>query len=218
MAFLIASPWNSLSLTIILIALIGLKWTLLFILLSAIIALISGLIFNALIIKGVLPSNPARQDLPKSEPFLKNLKEVWHSAKINPKTFYRMGMNGIGESRMILRWIFLGVILAALFQTFLSTDQFQTFFGPDLMGLGITLPVATIIETCSEGTAPIAADILNRAAAPGNAFTFMMTGAATDYTEILGLKETTGSWKIPLFLPLVTVPQVLLISYLINVL
>lgn len=54
------------------------------------------------------------------------------------------------------------------------------------------------------------------AAAPGNAFTFLMVGAATDYTEIMALKETTRSWKISLFLPLLTVPQILVISWLMN--
>jgi len=43
-----------------------------------------------------------------------------------------------------------------------------------------------------------------------------MTGISTDYTEIMGIKENTKSWKIALFLPLVTLPQVILISYLLN--
>ena len=43
-----------------------------------------------------------------------------------------------------------------------------------------------------------------------------MAGAATDYTEVMGLKERTGSWKIALFLPLVTVPQVLALGYILN--
>jgi len=43
-----------------------------------------------------------------------------------------------------------------------------------------------------------------------------MTGVSTDYTEIMILKDTTKSWKIALFLPLLTVPQVILISWLIN--
>jgi hypothetical protein len=43
-----------------------------------------------------------------------------------------------------------------------------------------------------------------------------MTGVSTDYTEILILKETTKSWKIPFFLPLITVPQVLIIAWIMN--
>ena len=63
MAFLIASPWNSISLTIILFTLIGLKWTLIFIALSGVIAIISGIIFNSLERKGVLPKNPNQVEL-----------------------------------------------------------------------------------------------------------------------------------------------------------
>jgi uncharacterized membrane protein YraQ (UPF0718 family) len=43
-----------------------------------------------------------------------------------------------------------------------------------------------------------------------------MAGVATDYTEVMILKDTTKSWKLALFLPLVTVPQVTLVAYLIN--
>ena len=95
-------------------------------------------------------------------------------------------------------------------------QQFETYFGPTLAGLGITVLVATILEVCSEGSTPIAADILNRANAPGNAFAFLMTGVSTDYTEIMAIRETTRSWKLALFLPLLTVPQVLTIAWIIN--
>lgn len=43
-----------------------------------------------------------------------------------------------------------------------------------------------------------------------------MTGVATDYTEIMVIKDATKSWKIALFLPLVTVPQVIVLGYIIN--
>ncbi len=43
-----------------------------------------------------------------------------------------------------------------------------------------------------------------------------MAGVATDYTEVMSIKERTKSWKIALFLPLVTVPQVILIGWLLN--
>jgi hypothetical protein len=43
-----------------------------------------------------------------------------------------------------------------------------------------------------------------------------MAGAATDYTEIMSLKETTGRWSKALLLPAVTVPQILVIGYLVN--
>ena len=60
MAFLLASPWNSFSLTLILFGLIGVGWTLLFILLSLVIGLTSGLIFDALVTRGTLPERRAK--------------------------------------------------------------------------------------------------------------------------------------------------------------
>ena len=85
-----------------------------------------------------------------------------------------------------------------------------------MIGLLLTLVATTVIEVCSEGSSPIAADLLTRAAAPGNAFTFLMAGAATDYTELMALRETTKSWRLSLMLPLITVPQVILVGYLLN--
>jgi len=58
--------------------------------------------------------------------------------------------------------------------------------------------------------------LLNRADAPGNGFAFLMTGVSTDYTEIMVLKETTRSMKTALFLPLLTVPQVLVVAWIMN--
>ena len=124
--------------------------------------------------------------------------------------------DGIIESRMVMRWILFGVLLASLVRTFMDGESFQSYFGPTLAGLGLTLVAATIIEVCSEGSTPIAADILTRAHAPGNSFAFLMAGVATDYTEIMVLRDTTKSWKIALFLPLIAVPQVILLAWLMN--
>ncbi|MBD3330096.1 ATPase [Candidatus Peregrinibacteria bacterium] len=216
MAFLIASPWNSLSLTLILWALVGFKWMISFLLLSVLIAIISGIIFDGLVKRKVLPENPNKVDLPENFIFFYEAGRVFKKAKFTPKNFAQVVKDGLGGSRMILRWIFLGVILASFLRSFLSSGDFQALFGPTLAGLGLTLVAATIIEVCSEGSTPIAADILQRAGAPGNAFAFLMTGVSTDYTEILSIKETTKSWKISLFLPLVTIPQVVLIAIIMN--
>ncbi|MCE3231985.1 MAG: permease [Rickettsiaceae bacterium] len=216
MAFLIASPWNSFSLTLILWALIGFKWMLAFLMLSAVIAVISGLIFEKLVNNKVLPDNPNAIDIPENFVFFKEAKQQIRGVKVTPSFFKQIIISGFKGSKMVLRWIFFGVVLASLMRTFISPEHFHAAFGPTLLGLFFTLVAATVIEVCSEGATPIAADIFNIASAPGNAFAFLMSGVATDYTEVMALKETTKSWKIALFLPLVTLPQVALISYLMN--
>jgi len=216
-AFLVASPWNSFSLTLVLITLIGLPWTLAFIGLSLVIAIITGVIFDWLVGKGTLPSNPNKMDLPKDFRFWPEAKKGLKSVNYNGTFFKEITITGIKESRLVLRWIFFGVILASLVRAFVDTGDFQNYFGPTLAGLGLTVLAATIIEVCSEGSTPIAADLLTQANAPGNSFAFLMTGVATDYTEIMVLKDTVKSWKLALFLPLITVPQVLVVAWLINI-
>lgn len=215
-AFLIASPWNSLSLTIIIGLMMGWGWMLVFIAASLVIAFATGLIVEALERAGKVKPNANRVELP--EDF-----QVWREAKAGLKaTRYDIAFmkdvarRSVTASRMVLRWLFFGVVLAALIQVTVPTDAFATWFGATFLGLLTTLLAATIIEVCSEGSVPIAADLMTRAAAPGNAFTFLMAGAATDYTEILILKETTGRLKAALLLPLLTVPQVVAIGWVLN--
>ncbi len=216
MAFLIASPWNSLSLTIILVALIGLPWTLLFIALSMIIALISGSIFDRLVARGTLPQNPHQAELPEDYHLWTEVKSALAQVEWRFGLVGEVLLEGIKGSRMVLKWLFFGVLLATALRSFVSLESFQAWFGPTALGLLVTLVAATIIEVCSEGSTPIAADLLTRAGAPGNSFAFMMTGVSTDYTEVMVLRDTTRSWKIALFLPLVTVPQVVAVALVLN--
>lgn len=216
MAFLIASPWNSLSLTLIMIALIGLSWTLAFIALSMIIALISGWLFDRLEQRGILPANPASNELPENFRFWPEAKQQLAAVQWNRELFQTMMRSGLSGSRMVIKWLLFGVLLASAIRGFVSLEDFQTYFGPSLMGLAATLVAATIIEVCSEGSTPIAADLMNRAQAPGNSFAFLMTGVATDYTEVMVIKDTMNSWKTALFLPLLTVPQVIVVAIILN--
>lgn len=216
MAFLVASPWNSLSLTLILIALIGLPWTLAFIGLSFVIAVITGILFDYFVERNVLPKNSQQTTIPEGFQFWHEAKVQFAQADFSAAAIIAMLKEGLVESKMVVRWILFGVILASAIRAFMPVEMFETYFGPTLMGLGVTIVVATILEVCSEGSTPIAADILTRAGAPGNSFTFLMGGVATDYTEILVLKDATRSLKMALFLPLITVPQVLLLGWLIN--
>ena len=216
MAFLLASPWNSLSLTLILFGLIGVGWTLLFILLSVVIGLVSGYIFDGLVRRGTLPDNPYRETLNPDA----DVRALWREFRSGWK-FSRAGslgllQEGLRGSRVVMRWGLFGILLASTVRTVMPAEMFATWFGASMAGLWLTLLAATIIEVCSEGSTPIAADLMNRAGAPGNAFTFLMAGVSTDYTEIMSLRDTTSSWKIALYLPLVSLPQILVLGVLLN--
>lgn len=217
MAFLIASPWNSLSLTIILVALIGFWWTLSFILLSMLVGIVTGLAFDRLVARGTLPASPHQapgED--ERQPVIAGIWGLLKGGDYSAGGLGRVLQDGVKDSRMVFRWLFFGLVLAAAIRAFVPMDMYQNLFGPTVVGLLLTTFFATVIEVCSEGSTPIAADLVTRAAAPGNGFTFLMAGVATDYTEVMVIKDTTKSWKIALFLPLVSLPQVLVIGWLLN--
>ena len=216
MTFLIASPWNSFSLTLILFSLIGVKWTLIFIIGSAIIAVITGIIINTMTRSGTLPANPNEAPHNKDFDLKSQAKKDLSKVQWNVRLVKDIIKGGKHEAQMLLRWLLLGIVMAAAIRTFIPTESFADWFGPTMGGLGLTLLATTIIEVCSEGSSPIAAELVNRAHAPGNGFAFLMAGAATDYTEILVLRDTTKSWKMALAMPLVSVPQILIIGYLMN--
>jgi uncharacterized membrane protein YraQ (UPF0718 family) len=216
LAFLIASPWNSLSLTLILAALIGWKWMLVFIACSMVVALVTGWLADRWVRTGRLPANPNAIDLPKDFRSGPALQGVLTSLRPTPRNVLSLLREGLSGSRMVLRWLLFGFVVAAAIRALVPAEAFAHWFGPSAAGLLLTLAAATVIEVCSEGSSPIAADLITRAQAPGNAFVFLMAGAATDYTEILSLRETTRSWKTALFLPLVTAPQVVFIGWLLQ--
>jgi hypothetical protein len=120
-------------------------------------------------------------------------------------------------AKMVLWWILIGMFLASLARAYVPQDFFLNYMGPTLFGLFVTLLLATIIEICSEGSAPLAFEIFRQTGAFGNSFTFLMAGVATDYTEI-GLIWSNIGKRAALWLPVITVPQILILGYLFNLL
>jgi len=117
---------------------------------------------------------------------------------------------------MVLWWILIGMFMASLARAFIPSGFFMDYMGASLLGLLITLGIATIIEVCSEGSSPMAFEIFRQTGAFGNAFVFLMAGVVTDYTEI-GLIWSNIGKKAAIWLPVIAVPQVLLLGYIFNI-
>jgi uncharacterized membrane protein YraQ (UPF0718 family) len=122
---------------------------------------------------------------------------------------------------MVMWWLIIGMLMAAFVRALVDTgiltqDMFMMYMGPSILGLLVTLFFATIIEVCSEGSSPLAFEIYNQTHAFGNSVTFLMAGVATDVTEI-GLIWNNIGRRAAIWLPIITVPQVLLVGYLFNI-
>lgn len=219
-AFLLASPWANLPLTILMFGFFGAKAV--FIILSAIvIALISGYLFMFLERKSWIEHNPNTVSVDKGFSIIEDARFRIKNIKIGLGTSIN-GIKSIWEgslslANMVLWWIMFGMLLASIAAAYLPPDFMQQYMGPTLLGLLATLLIATVMEVCSEGTAPLAFEIYRQTGALGNSFVFLMAGVVTDYTEI-GLLWANIGWRTAVWLPVVTVPQVVLLGYMANLL
>lgn len=217
-SFLLASPWANLTITIMLVAFFGLKG--LFMIFSAIIiAVNTGFIFMLLDKKGLIEKNKHSIEVVQDFSILSDIKARFKNYKftLNNMIFDLEGITAgaIALSDMVLWWIIIGILLASLAGAYIPVHFFHKFMGPSLLGLLVTLALATVIEVCSEGSSPLAFEIYRQTRALGNSFVFLMAGVATDYTEI-GLLWTNVGRRTAIWMPIVTVPQILIVGYIFN--
>ena len=218
-SFLLASPWANLTITVMLISLFGLKG--LFIIIAAIIVAINtGFIFIFLEKKGLIEKNKNIVEVPKHFSILNDIRARAKNYKFGLETIVTdskgIARGTLALSDMVLWWIILGILIASFAGAYIPVHFFHQFMGPTLLGLIVTLALATIIEVCSEGSSPLAFEIYRQTGALGNSFVFLMAGVATDYTEI-GLLWSNVGRLTAMWLPIVTVPQIVTIGYIANI-
>lgn len=218
-AFLLASPWANMTLTIMLIGFFGLKA--LFIIISAIvIAIITGLIFQLLEKTDLIEKNTniiaTKQDFSISSDIRDRLKSYRFSYESIKSDLKGIFSGAISLSNMVLWWILVGMAIASFAGAYIPTHIFKNYMGPTILGLIVTLGLATVIEVCSEGSAPMAFEIFRQTGALGNSFVFLMAGVVTDYTEIGLLWHNVGK-KTAIWLPIISVPQVIALGIIANI-
>jgi len=226
-AFLLASPWANLPITVLLFGFFGPR-AFLIIVSALIVATTTGLIFQKLEKRGMVECDKCShgEDHPVLTDFsiTKDMKKRWKNFEFtytNIKNAFIGTMKGSWAlTKMIMWWLIIGMLMAAFANAYVPHEWFKQFMGPTVIGLLVTLIFATIIEVCSEGSAPLAFEIYDQsiqAGAPafGNSFTFLMAGVATDYTEIGLIWHNIGK-KAALWIPIITVPQILVLGYLFN--
>ena len=217
-SFLLASPWANMAVTMMLLSLFGLKG-LLIIIAAVVIAINTGLIFMLLEKKGWIEINKNIVPVAKDYSILQDFRQRLRDYKFTRASFATdaqgvlLGM--LALAKMVLGWIILGVLLASLAGAFIPVHFFHNFMGPSLLGLMVTLIVATLIEVCSEGSSPLAFEIYRQTGALGNSFVFLMAGVVTDYTEI-GLLWSNLGRRVACWMVLVAVPQVIVLGYFFN--
>lgn len=204
LAFLLAAPWANLAITLLLFSLFRLKA--LFIIFGALlVAIISGFIFQFLEKKGIIESG-------KKVAVAGKINWVWPGTK---KLVTGLGSSVWMLAKMVLWWVLLGFLLSSFLGAYIPEDFFHRYFGPSIFGLLATLVLASIIEVCSEGSAPMAFELFEKTKAFGNTFVFLQAGVATDFTEF-GLVASNIGKRAAVALVVVTVPMILALGWTFN--
>lgn len=217
-AFLLASPWANLPVTILLFGFFG--WSALGIIVAAlVVALVTGHAYQWLERRGWVESNPHQMTTSWDGSIWQDLRAGWRSRVRSPGRFWREDVPGVVHGAaaladMVIWWVVVGAVLASAIGAYVPSSWMQRYMGASVAGLFVTMLAATVIEICSEGSAPLAFEVY-RHGAIGNAYVFLMGGVVTDYTEI-GLVWTNMGRRAALWLPALTVPQVLLLGWLMN--
>lgn len=218
-AFLMASPWANLPVTILLFGFFGVNAF--YLIISAItIAVVTGLIYQALDRKGWIECRYCDTKVDEGFSVGRDVKKRIAKYRLTMSGLLK-DMKGVARgswslSRMVLWWIIIGMFMASFARAFIPQELFMLYLGPTILGLGVTLALATVIEVCSEGSAPLAFEIFDQTGAFGNAFVFLNAGVASDYTE-LGLLWSNVGKRTAIWLPVITIPQIILLGYIFNI-
>ncbi len=211
-AFLLASPWANLPLTLMLLGFFGVVKALYIILVAIVIALTTGMVFQWMEHHHFVERNKKSLEYDAAFSIGKDIKKRFRNYHLSTEQVKNdlagIFRGALGLADMILWWTLIGLALASLAGAYVPSGIFQHYMGPTFLGMLVTLGVATVIEVCSEGTAPLAFEIFRQTGALGNSFVFLMAGVATDYTEIGILWQNIGR-RTAILLPVITVPQIL---------
>lgn len=217
-SFLLASPWSNLPLTLLLIGFFGAKGILI-IVSALVIAIVTGLVFQRLDRLGWIEKNKYAVASNIAFDVGADIKRRFLAHRFSlsgiREDFFSVVRGVLSLSEMILGWVVFGIVMASLAQAYIPSHFFQNYLGANFLGLITTLAFATVLEVCSEGTAPLAFEIYRQTSALGNSFVFMMAGVITDWTE-LGLVGSNLGKKTAFWMLAVGIPQILLLGWFFN--
>ena len=198
LSFLVATPIINPAAIIVAFAMLGKEITIIYILCGIFLPLIIGMLGNIfggkeLISPEVLKLQSMNIKIPENTYVDKT---PWYKKLFNGILW---GFNNLGIE--ISRFILLGTLFGAILITVIPQSfVMQYLSNPKLVSIiGITA-VGCIMYVCALGHIPFIAALISAGASPGIAVTFLITGVATNISELISIYKLIGKRTLIIYL------------------
>lgn len=98
------------------------------------------------------------------------------------------------------KWLFIGLLLAALITVAVPTQFFEIFSGNTLVSMLLVLLVAIPMYLCATGSIPIAVSLMLKGLSPGTALVMLMAGPASNMASILVVRKIMGKRTLGIYM------------------
>lgn len=190
LSFLVATPIINPAAIILSFAMLGKEITIIYLLCGILLPIIIGIIGNILggkelISSEVLKLKSMNITIPENNYVDKT---VWYK-KLYMGILWGFNTLGIEISRFIL----IGTLLGALLITVIPQSFIMHYLSnPKLISIiGITI-IGCVMYVCALGHIPFIAALISAGASPGIAITFLVTGVATNISEMISIYKLIG--------------------------
>ena len=115
----------------------------------------------------------------------------------------------------IMKWLIIGLLLAALVAVLIPDSFFERYIGNSLLEMLVILIASIPLYVCATASVPLAAVLLLKGLSPGAVLVFLMAGPATNAATMTVLWKTLGQKTTLIYLTTIT-GGALLFGFLIN--
>ncbi|OBQ54516.1 SO_0444 family Cu/Zn efflux transporter [Halodesulfovibrio spirochaetisodalis] len=108
------------------------------------------------------------------------------------------------------KWLFIGILIAAVVSTFLPVTFFQDYVGDGLLSMILMVVIGVPMYVCATASTPIAAALALKGLSPGGALVFLLVGPATNAATITVVAQTLGKRVAFIYVSSIAVTSVIL--------
>ena len=188
-SFLISTPQTGVDSIMVTYSLLGLP----FAVLRPIIAFFTG-IFGGWYTNRLVKKNP------HEEGSIHQIEEHRNYNSLYQRVYSMMKYAFVDFLQDIMRWLVIGLIIAAAISIVLPDDFFTTYIGNNYLSILLVLAASVPLYVCATGSVPIAAVLLMKGLSPGAALVFLMAGPATNAATITVIGKSLGKRSLIAYL------------------